>query len=167
MEACGATWTHVVSEVSLFCKLWELCKSVSPPSRGSLFVKWVKRCLSHSVLWELGGEIDVQFTVLDTLKCRGERSRMIIFTAVCFQWNQLYKLPPPPLRCHHLKGLSGCLLNSSKHGKHCERALRGASGKQSCPQSRVESRPGGYFQLPGHLGQMKQLPCTLLSSFKK
>lgn len=34
MEACGATWTHVVSEASLICKLWELCKSVNPLSHG-------------------------------------------------------------------------------------------------------------------------------------
>lgn len=165
MESCGAIWTHIVSEANLICKLWELCKSISPLSLVSLFAKWVKFCLSHSALWELSGERDVQFMVLDTLKYRVEKIRTT-FTAVCFQWNQLYELPPPPPRCHHLEGLSGCLLHSSKHvstvREHC-----GTCGKQSCPQSRVESRPGGYFQFPGHLGQMKQLPWTLTSSSKK
>lgn len=34
MESCGATWTQIVSEVNLICKLWELCKSISPLSLG-------------------------------------------------------------------------------------------------------------------------------------
>lgn len=128
---------------------------LSLPASVSSFVKWVELCLMHvavvRIRWGSG------YTGCGPRHAGDGRGGMGAFCSVC-SGTSCASCLLPPFRCHHLKGLRGCLLNH-QNVMSTVRKL-GPIGR---PTEQSGEQAEAYFQLPGHLGQIKHIPPALLN----